>query len=70
MSATSHHSLDSLAVLDAQTLASRLGVCRTLIYQMMERQELPPRVQLSQRRFGWRAQDIERWLESRLEPIA
>ena len=54
-----------LAIWGAREVSDRLGISRAQIYRMLG--ELPPRVQLSQARFGWRAADIERWVDDRAE---
>ncbi len=58
------------AILDAVALTQRLGVARSTIYRLMSDGALPPRVQLSARRFGWRTSDIDKWLAERLQHAA
>lgn len=51
-------------------LAELLGVSKSQIYNMIRDGELPPRVQISSRACGWRASDIDEWIEERTEDPA
>ena len=42
------------------------GLSKATIYRLLERGEFPPRVQLSPRCVGWRAADVDAWLEERV----
>lgn len=53
----------SVAVVDARQAAALLGISRATLYRQLH--EMPPRVQLSTRRFGWRAIDLAKWIEER-----
>ena len=44
------------------------GLCRTTIWRMVKAGTFPQPVQLGARAVGWRASDVEEWLESR--PVA
>ena len=41
------------------------GLSKATIYRLLEREEFPPRVQLSPRCVGWRAADVDVWLAER-----
>ncbi len=41
------------------------GLSKATIYRLLDRDEFPPRVQLSRRCVGWRVADIEAWLDER-----
>lgn len=55
---------NSFAIWSARQVASRLGISRAQFYRILG--TLPPRVQLSQARFGHRAADIEQWVADRI----
>lgn len=44
-----------------------LGVSTSTLYRMEKKGDLPPRVQISTNRVGWRSEDVERFL-TELDP--
>lgn len=59
-------SSDHLAVVGAREAAKLLGVSLSTVNRILG--DLPPRIRLSTRRFGWRVSDLARWAETRREP--
>lgn len=53
----------ALAVVDVRQAAQLMNVSPTTLYRQLH--EMPPRVRLSTRRYGWRTADLVRWLEER-----
>ncbi|QVN18841.1 AlpA family phage regulatory protein [Burkholderia pyrrocinia] len=45
------------------------GIGRATIYELIARGDFVPRIRLSPGRIAFRAEDIERWVESRRESI-
>jgi prophage regulatory protein len=43
------------------------GLGRSTIYRLMSEQRFPKAVRLSGRAIGWRATDVQKWAESRIE---
>ena len=62
---TATESHETFAVLDARRAAALLGVSRATLYRQLA--QMPPRVRLSTRRFGWRVSDLVQWLEANRE---
>lgn len=50
-------------VLRRREVAAMLGVSRTTLWRMVSRKEMPPPIELSRGRIGWRAQTLRRWLD-------
>jgi predicted DNA-binding transcriptional regulator AlpA len=48
-----------------EEFAAILSVSTRTLARMEGRGELPPRVQVSDRRIGWRSSDIEKFIQSR-----
>lgn len=55
-----------LQVLSVGETARVTGLSRSSLYRLADRGEFVPRVQLSQRRFGYRLADVREWLTARL----
>lgn len=54
-----------IGVLRLPTVIQMVGLSRSSIYLLIQRNEFPKPLQLSVRAVGWRLSDIEAWLESR-----
>ena len=52
------------AILRLPDVVKITGVCRTVIYEMVQRGEFPKPVKLSVRSIGWRASEVDAWLSS------
>ena len=52
-------------ILRPRELAERIGLSLTTLWRLRRRGELPEPLRLSPGCVGWRASDIERWLETR-----
>lgn len=53
-------------ILRRPDVEDRTGLSRSTLYAMMARDEFPQPLQLGRRAVGWREQDVEAWLQSRL----
>ena len=42
-----------------------VGLGKTTLYELISREEFPRPVQLGPRAVGWRAEEVEAWLDSR-----
>jgi predicted DNA-binding transcriptional regulator AlpA len=51
-------------------VAEQLGISTRTLDRLQERGELPPRVKISNRLVGYRASEIERYLQSRTQSVA
>ncbi|WP_040727655.1 AlpA family transcriptional regulator [Thiomicrorhabdus sp. Kp2] len=48
-----------------KALVSELGLSKTTIYALIKEGQFPKPVSLTARSVGWKAEDIEEWLNSR-----
>lgn len=62
--------MSSLKIIRADELAQELGVSKTTLWRMQQRNELPRPLQLSRRLTGWRRSQIEKWLEDKEKAFA
>jgi predicted DNA-binding transcriptional regulator AlpA len=62
----SDDTISNLQVLDEREAAKLNGVSLMTWRRMRGRGETPPAIQLSSRRFGYRAADIKQWQDERL----
>ncbi len=46
------------------------GLSRTNVWRMEQAGEFVPRVRLSQNTIGYRKEDLDTWIEARIEPTA
>ena len=46
------------------------GLSKATIYRLIAKGKFPARVKLSERCVGWRADEVDAWLEARLAPDA
>ena len=58
-----------IAIYRLPTVLQVTGLSKATIYRLLGRGEFPPRVQLSPRCVGWRAADVDAWLEERMSPV-
>lgn len=56
----------SLSVLRLQAVKSRTGLARSTIYKYMQQGCFPRSIQLGKKAVGWRSNDIDEWIESRI----
>jgi prophage regulatory protein len=54
------------AILRLPQVKLRTGLSRSSIYNAMKRAEFPASVSLGARAIGWRASDIDAWIDSRI----
>jgi prophage regulatory protein len=52
-------------ILRIADLSRALGLCRSTIYRMMQRDHFPAQVRLSEHAVGWKTSDIDAWLATR-----
>jgi len=52
-------------ILNAKEVVKKTGLSRTTIWRLERKGEFPLRVALSDRRVGWKEEEIIKWLESR-----
>jgi len=52
-------------ILTAKEVREATGLARTTVWRLEKDGRFPPRVQLSDRRVGWRADDVEQWARNR-----
>jgi len=48
----------------------RTGLSRSTIYEMIGRGELPKQIQLGRRAVGWIADDVDEWIQSKVDSHA
>jgi prophage regulatory protein len=53
-------------ILRRKDVESRVGLARSSLYSLIQKNEFPRPVQLSERAVGWREADVNEWLESRV----
>ena len=54
-----------IAIYRLPAVLEATGLSKATIYRLLARGEFPPRVKLSPRCVGWRAVDVDAWLEAR-----
>jgi len=52
-------------ILNAKAVIKKTGLSRTTIWRLERKGEFPLRVALSDRRIGWKEEEVIKWLESR-----
>jgi len=52
-------------ILSAKEVTKKTGLSRTTIWRLERKGEFPLRVALSNRRVGWKEDEIIKWLQSR-----
>lgn len=52
-------------ILSARDVREVTGLGRTTVWRLEREGKFPSRVRLSERRVGWRADDVELWAKSR-----
>lgn len=62
--------MSSLKIIRNDELAQELGVSKTTLWRMQQRNELPRPLKLSKRLTGWRRSQIEKWLEDKEKAMA
>lgn len=55
----------SRQLLARRDVEARTSLSRTSIYRLAKAGQFPKPVQITQNRVGWRADDIEAWIETR-----
>jgi prophage regulatory protein len=45
-----------------------VGLRKSTLYQLIRSQSFPAQIRLTKRAVAWRAEDIERWIQSRKSP--
>ena len=61
---------DTNRMLRMPDVCLRIGLSRQTVYRMIRRGQFPPGVKLTSWAVGWRATDVEAWLQSRPPPTA
>ena len=54
-------------ILRLPAVIDRTGLSRSTVYLMMSKNEFPSRISLGDRAVGWLEDDINNWLEQRIE---
>jgi prophage regulatory protein len=54
-----------MKILRPAKVAAKLDVCRATVYNLLNRGELPPPIQISANIVGWPEDQIDEWLQSR-----
>lgn len=57
---------NALRILRRRQVEDRVGLSRSSLYALIATNQFPRPVQLSARAVGWRAEDVDAWLASRL----
>ena len=57
----------SIVILRLPTVISRTGLSRSSIYLRISQGEFPSSISLGGRTIGWIEEDIENWLEEKIE---
>lgn len=56
----------SQEIIRRKQLETRVGLACSTIYAMMARGDFPRPIKIGRRAVGWRSEDVERWLKSRI----
>ena len=56
----------SQEIIRRKELETRIGLACSTIYAMMARGDFPRPIKIGRRAVGWRSEDVERWLKSRI----
>lgn len=54
---------EQLQILKMRDVARLTSLHRATIYRLIEREEFPRQIRLGRRRVGWRAADVNAWIE-------
>lgn len=46
-------------------VAARVGLCKASLYNMIKAGGFPSGIRLTKRAVGWRAEEVEEWIEGR-----
>jgi len=57
---------DALRILRRKQVEERIGLARSSLYALIATNQFPRPVQLSKRAVGWRVEEVEAWIASRL----
>ena len=57
---------DALRILRRKQVEERIGLARSSLYALIAANQFPRPVQLSKRAVGWRVEEVEAWIASRL----
>ena len=52
-------------ILRRREVEQRVGLSRSTLYRLMDKGEFPKAIKLTAHAVGWKASDIEQWLNSR-----
>lgn len=61
--------LEELAVLRLPEVKRLTGLCRSSIYEMMNKGLFPQSISLGHRAVGWMVRDVRAWLEARMNGV-
>ena len=56
----------SQEIIRRKQLETRIGLACSTIYAMMARGDFPRPIKIGRRAVGWRSEDVDRWLKSRI----
>ena len=56
----------SQEIIRRKQLETRIGLACSTIYAMMARGDFPRPIKIGRWAVGWRSEDVERWLKSRI----
>lgn len=57
---------EALRILRRKQVEERIGLARSSLYALIAANQFPRPVQLSKRAVGWRVEEVEAWIASRL----
>jgi prophage regulatory protein len=53
-------------MLNLKEVINRTGICRTVIYEMMQSGEFPKSIPLTKRTVRWVDSDVESWIQNKI----
>ena len=53
-----------IQILNVKEVTSRTKLSRVTIWRLEKEGEFPPRIKISQKRIGWRKDEVAKWIES------
>jgi len=66
MNACAHRIDASIQILRLRQVCERIGLSRSMVYQLEAEQRFPPRIKIGVRAVGWIESEIQAWLEQRV----
>lgn len=66
VSAVSAAPLNPGQILHVPEACAYVGLCRAQVYVLMKAGQFAPKIQLSQRRVGFRVRDLDSWIDAKV----